>query len=129
MFGEKVHRRVEFASDEWYYDQKLISIRVDEWMRKEGNSKRTFEVSDAGLGRIDRISWHPEQIPPSRFDSFFDAHLILDGFNPEKWATIRPLIRMMFNNDTNGTSSAWQILWCDEYAEKFNRNKLIVGNT
>lgn len=113
VFGSKVRDDVGFASDEWYYDQKLVSIRISEWIHRGTNQNFVFEVSDDGLSRIDRASWHPENIHLSSLGSYFDAHLILDGYLPEKWSTIRPLIHLMYNE------TSWQSNWCESYAEKF----------
>ena len=114
FFGERVHRRVEFASDDWYLDQNVVSIRIDEWIRRHGTKDPTYRVSDVGFGRIDRMSWNPQRIRPSNFKFFFDAHLIEEGFIPKKWLTIRPLLHLMYNK------SSWQTNWSNNYAAEFH---------
>lgn len=114
FFGEKVYRGADFGTGEWYYDQKLISILVEEWMKKEFNQNVTYEVSYDLNGRIDRSSWNPEEIKESQFERYFDAHLPLDGFLPENWSKILPLIQLMYGS--NHTS------WFDVYVKKFYQN-------
>ena len=33
-YGAIVRRPVEYASPEWYYDQKMVSIRIAQWIQK-----------------------------------------------------------------------------------------------
>ena len=114
FFGERVHRRVIFASDEWSLDQKLVSIRVDQWIRHQSSRRESvYEVSDEGLYRIDRSSWNADKIRPSSFRNYFDTHLLIDGFMPDKWNSIKPLLNLMYNKSTFGSE------WCNRYATRF----------
>ncbi len=113
-FGGRVHRRVEFASDDWYLDQKVISIRIDEWIKSQNSEDPTYKVSDVGLRRIDRASWNPHRIRPNAFQYYYDAHLIEEGFLPKKWLMIRPLLYLMYNR------TSWQTNWSNIYAAEFH---------
>ncbi len=121
VFGEKVKKKVEFASDEWYYDQKYLSIMIDKWMKKDSNKNLTFDLPFNPNGRIDRSSWRPETVKESQFESnYYDSHLIFNGFQPERWSTIRPLIKLMYTDDS------WQSSWCDDYAKQFYSNFIMA---
>ena len=115
VFGRRVYNPVEYASSDWYIDQKLISIRVDQWIRKKANSSTgnlTFEPSDDGFYRIDRDEWRPDLIPMSEFSTCFDVHLIRNGFLPVNWKTIQMILNYMYDSRTRD--------WCDTYAKEFH---------
>lgn len=117
VFGRRVYKDVQFASDDWYFDQKLISIRADEWIRRRQSAEKenvTFELSDDDFYRIDRDEWKPDQIPVSLFPKCFDVHLIRDGFLPHNWITIQIILNYMYSN-----SDAGVIDWCNRYANEF----------
>jgi hypothetical protein len=100
-FGESVHLPVEFASDDWYLDQRLVSIRIDEWVsRQPSKDVSVYEISDAGFYRIDRSSWNAGNIQQSSFNKYFDSHLPLNGFIPETWNTVQPLLRNMYGENS-----------------------------
>lgn len=109
-----VRQRVIFGSQAWSMDQKLVTVKLNEWRRKLGASDTTYEVSDDGFKRIDRASWHPKRISTDSFLHFYDAHLIEDGFTPEGWNMIRPLIHLMFD------PVSWETQWAYVYAETFH---------
>jgi hypothetical protein len=114
VFGQQARKPVVFASDNWYMDQKMMSIRIDEWINRQNSTEDSvYKVSDDGLSRIDRSSWNPSNFQPSSFGSYYDAHLILDGFMPERWRTIQLLLHLMY--DENST----QYEFCNRYATKF----------
>jgi len=33
-YGPLVRRPVEYGSPDWYYDQKLVSVRIGQWIEK-----------------------------------------------------------------------------------------------
>lgn len=112
FFGERVHNRVIFASEDWYLDQKLVSIRVAQWI-SQNSQDYVYKVSDEGLKRIDRINWNADKIQPSSFGNYFDTHLLVDGFMPDKWESIKPLLNLMYNK------SPFRSEWCNRYASRF----------
>ena len=112
VFGENVRRKVEFGSDNWYLDQKMISIRVQEWIDKQNSSKLVSEKSDTNFYRLDRANWRTDVLTRSMLRHFFDAHLPINGYVPSIWKTIRPLIRFMYND-------SWQVEWSECYATTF----------
>jgi hypothetical protein len=115
VFGERVRQPVVFASNDWYYDQKLVSIRVHEWIdRQPLKNDSVYRASDAGLKRIDRIRWNADKIKPSDFDSYFDSHLHVDVFMPYKWKTIQPLLHLMYDKKST------QYEFCDGYRTGFH---------
>lgn len=118
MFGQRVRQSVAFASDDWYMDQKMLSIRVDQWLsRRHGNQSKNqasvYKASDSGLLRIDRSYWSAEDIRPNSFVNYYDAHLIYDGFTPENWKTIQPLLRLMYGKNST------RYEFCNRYATEF----------
>lgn len=123
VFGERVYQRVVFASDDWYLDQKLISIRFDEWISLRNPDDYLYKVSDAGFQRIDRAGWNVDGIDPNHFANYFDAHLPLNGFVPKVWSTIAPLIRLMYGN------SSLESEWCNSYATRFHEKTLLNGSS
>ncbi|XP_032791043.2 uncharacterized protein LOC116928077 [Daphnia magna] len=114
VFGERVHRPIIFASEDWYFDQKLISIRVDQWIKRQQEENCTYRVSDQGLSRIDRSSWNPDSIQPSVFQNYYDTHLPLEGFKPAVWESIKPLVLLMYSEGSS------QIEWSNAYAKRFH---------
>ena len=38
MFGERVRNLVVFASDDWFMDQKMMSVRIDQWIHRQNSS-------------------------------------------------------------------------------------------
>lgn len=112
-FGPIVRRRVQYDSAEWYFDQKLISIKIDEWKRRGCNTEAVVEVSDAGFTRLDRARWTADQLSPRQFDKKYDAHLLLNGFLPDQWKRIMPLIELMYGKHSPNTK------WADQYSAEF----------
>ena len=110
-FGPAVNEEVTFASDNWYLDQKMISIRIQEWINRHSDD-RVSKKSDSGYRRIDRSHWN---IDMTSLDGYFDSHLPLNGYLPETWKKIKPLIILMFGE------GSWQLSWADEYAQEFHQ--------
>lgn len=115
IFGEQVRKPVEFASNDWCMDQKMMSIRIDEWINRQNSTEDSvFKVSDDGLSRIDRSSWNLSNVQPYSFGNYYDAHLILDGFMPERWRTaIQPLLHLMYEKNST------RYEFCNRYATIF----------
>ena len=113
-FGPKVRQKVVYASDDWYLDQKMVSIRVQQWIDSH-SSDLVFEKSDANFSRIDRPNWNLDGLDQFTLRNYYDAHLPVNGYVPHVWKTIRPLIHSMYNN-------SWQISWCESYATEFFLN-------
>ena len=110
-FGPAVNEEVTFASDNWYLDQKMISIRIQEWIDRHSDQS-VARKSDWGYARIDRQRWRPERIPLSTWSHYYDAHMPEHGYDPATWTTIRPLVQRMYGN-------TWRMRWCDKYASEF----------
>lgn len=121
VFGDKVRQSVVYASKDWFLDQKLISIRVHDWIDRhetsssQHNESIVYKASDAGLHRIDRKKWNADKIMPSAFNSYFDSHLHMDGFMPNKWKSIQPLLHLMYDN-----TSSTRYAFCDLYRTGFH---------
>jgi len=88
---------------------------IDKWIKTGSNKNLTFDLPYDSSGRSDRINWRAEFIRQSDFERYYDAHLIVGGFRPERWSTIRPLIKLMYND-------SWQASWSDSYAKQFYSN-------
>ena len=118
MFGERVRNSVVFASDDWFMDQKMMSVRIDQWIHRQNSSSSdvptVYKVSDSGYFRIDRSDWNVDEIQPYSLANYYDAHLILDGFMPDNWnKSIQPLLRLMYG----GHSTLYA--FCNTYATQF----------
>lgn len=117
IFGEKVRDRVLFASGHWFLDQKLLTLRIDEWFNRQNSSSQehcVYQVSDDGFERLHRMDWNVQDLTASSFRRFYDAHLPVAGFKPVKWKTIKPLLHLMYDKD----SALYE--FCDHYAMGFN---------
>ena len=119
-FGDQVRREVIYASADWFLDQKMISVRVQQWIDAH-SSDLVLEKSDTGLSRVDRPNWHPENIDQSSLGNYYDAHLPVFGYQPHTWKTIRPLIRLMFND-------SWQVEWSESYTAGFHFKYVETAN-
>jgi len=113
-FGPKVRKQVEFASDSWYFDQKLVSIRIDQWMRRNPELV-VLEVSDQIYERIDRSSWNAGKLNISQFEIQYDSHLLGSGYRPFRWILTRQLLYLMYGRQS------WQTKWCHAYAKLFHK--------
>lgn len=112
-FGEKARRTsIIVGQEEWYMDQRIVSIRLSEWIMKYGNSS-VYRVSDNGFYRLDRLSWNADKLAPESFKVRFDAHLPEKGFLPVQWKRIQPLLTLMYGKNS------WQARWCDNYTKEF----------
>lgn len=92
----------------WFVDQKIISIRIQDWVDRLNKTLAIYRVSDKGYKRLDRIYWKVNE----DIESYFDAHMLLKPFQSSKWSDkILPLIDMMYN-ESDAT-------WCQEYVDQF----------
>ena len=112
-FGPRVRKKVKFASRQWFYDQLTISIRLSEWIERNTN-QTIYRVSDEGFDRVDRIDWFPEWLDAESFKLQYDVHLPLELYLPPNWASIQPLIRLMYDDRK-------EIGWFDGYVLQFYR--------
>ena len=94
-------------------DQQMVSIRIAEWVARN-NNKYIYKVSDEGFKRIDRESWNADELDEATIQKLYDAHLPIKPFLPEKWKTIRPLVKLLYVG-----SDSWKVRWCDQYAKEF----------
>ncbi|EFX63539.1 hypothetical protein DAPPUDRAFT_119127 [Daphnia pulex] len=106
VFGEQVRRPLVVGEEGWYMDQRMISIRLLEWMTKHGNSS-VYRVSDHGFSRFDRIAWNVGDLLPESFARQFDAHLPEKMFLSSQWKrNIQPLLLLMYGKHS------WEARWC-----------------
>jgi hypothetical protein len=141
IFGQQVRHRVQYASSDWFVDQKFITLSIHQWlnrrqrqtnssaasMAKLANNQMVYKVSDVGLRRLDRFNWNVNlkqlKASSSSLDmldgSYYDAHLPRGGFQPAKWNSIRPLLRLMYGGRGKASSSTYR--FCDSYATTFRR--------
>jgi hypothetical protein len=113
VFGEKARTPVVVGEETWYMDQKLVSIRLAEWMDMHGQST-IYRVSDKGFSRADRGSWQEvKTFNSEQFLTKFDSHLPEKGYLPVQQAKIKPLIDFMYGKDS------WEAKWIDEYNQDF----------
>ena len=116
VFGEMARSPVVVAQPTWYMDQRMTSIRLTEWMEKNGHSFSVYRVSDVGFSRLDRNEWNADILLPENFTLKFDAHLPVKIYLPVQWNRIvRPLLNLMYGKDS------WQTKWCEDYAREFSK--------
>lgn len=70
-------------------------------------------VSDEGYERLDRVAWNPQDLSQEEFEARFDAHLPTKIFLPDRWDSIRPLLRLMYGK------KSWQFAWSENYYAQF----------
>lgn len=142
IFGQQVRHRVQYASSDWFVDQKFISLSIHQWLNGRqrqtnssaasmANNQMVYKVSDVGLRRLDRYNWNVNlkqlKASSSSLDmldaSYYDAHLPMGGFQPAKWNSIRPLLRLMYGGRGRGkaATSSSTYRFCDSYAITFRR--------
>nr|CAH0108971.1 unnamed protein product [Daphnia galeata] len=115
VFGEMARSPVVVAQPTWYMDQRMTSIRLTEWMEKNGQGS-VYRVSDVGFSRLDRNEWNADILMPENFTHKFDAHLPVKIYLPVQWNRIvRPLLNLMYGKDS------WQTKWCEDYAREFSK--------
>jgi hypothetical protein len=118
VFGEIVRSPVIVDQETWYMDQRLVSIRLAEWMELHGQST-VYRVSDNGFSRADRANWaEVEHLNLETFMSKFDSHLPGKSYLLSQQAKIRPLIDFMYGN--NSLESKWIEKYNKEFLEKVN---------
>lgn len=117
IFGHQVRHRVIFASADWFLDQKFVTMSIEQWLSHHQTSPKkdcVYKVSDVGFQRLNRLAWNVNKMSASSFAKLYDAHLIVGGFQPHKWKSIRPLLHLMYGNG----SSLYQ--FCDQFAKRFH---------
>ncbi len=112
VFGKPARNQVVVGEDSWYMDQRMISIRITEWIAKFGNSS-VFRVSDDGFYRVDRSQWDSDLLLVENLSDQFDAHLITKGYLPLQQKRIKPLIDLMYGKNSS------EAKWCSKYNEGF----------
>lgn len=117
-FGNRGLQPAKFDLNDWYLDQKYVSIRIEEWINRQNSKDVMCNVSNAGLSRIERTSWNSYHFQPSLLENHYDAHLILEGYLTRNWVTLKPLAQIMYGN------SSWQLEWMDKYVKDFNTRLL-----
>lgn len=113
--GSVVNQDVVVAEDTWYVDSRLVSIRIAQWMERHGNES-VYHVSDDGWTRVDKARWDAAELNRTAFERRYDAHLLAFSFKPDVWARAKPLVNLMYGE--NSTLAKY----CDEYTAKFFSN-------
>jgi len=112
----------------WYTDQRLISILLaDSNMVTEDGVPR-FNVSYVGrhtlVDRIDRARWHSLTTRAMALAITrgikVDAHLPFDGYRPEVWMRIRPLVESLYRKRDEQGNSKW-LTWSTTFVDEFQR--------
>ena len=111
---------VKGKNDEWYMDQKIISILVQKWINSnvERRKKVLYLPRNTGQDRIDRNRW-PCEVEISKK---VDAHLPNNAFMTKKWRETKPLLKLLTLNDTE------LYAWCISYHKKFSETLVEVRN-
>ena len=78
----------------WYMDQRMISMRLSDWMDKYGGSNVQFVPRDVGRDRLDVNYWIPYSLHGKS-----DIHILSGAYKPGIWEKIRPLIKLMYSKD------------------------------
>ena len=117
-YGPDVRVKTVIASSNWYLDQHVVSVRIQHWMNNHGD-RDVFMVSDQGFNRVDRPRWQSDidkcLADPAYFEKMYDAHLPLHPYLPNTWNLTRPLINLMYGNNS------WQSVWADDYTNGFHQ--------
>jgi hypothetical protein len=115
-YGPGVRVKTAIDTSNWYLDQHVVSVRIQHWMNNHGGQD-VFMVSDEGFTRIDRLRWKSDidkcQADRGYFEKMYDAHLPLNPYLPDTWNLTRPLIHLMYGNNS------WQASWADDYTKGF----------
>ena len=91
-FGGIVDKPYNKGSKAWFLDQKMLSVRIDDFLHGNGRSYMQMVPRQVFMDRIDRGRW----LVPDTLDGIVDTHLPYDGFKDKPWATMVPLIRLMY---------------------------------
>ena len=78
----------------WYMDQRMISMRLSDWMDKYGGNNVEFVPRDVGRDRLDVNYWMPYSLHGKS-----DIHILPGAYKPGVWEKIRPLIKLMYSKD------------------------------
>lgn len=111
-FGALVNQKVVVAEQTWYLDQKLVSIRIAQWMQRHGN-ETVHVVSDDGWTRVDRARWDAAVLNQTSFEKRYDAHLPVFTFRPDQWSKVLPLVKLMYGENSTLTN------YCEDYTKGF----------
>lgn len=106
--NETVHKGGNIG---WFMDQRMISIRIKEWLDKHGDQWASMVDRNVPKDRIDRASWRIASIASKN-----DTHLLVGGHKQETWKLIRPLLTQMYGQDSSEHD------WCEEYFSLFQHN-------
>ena len=69
----------------WYMDQRMISMRLSDWMAQHGGSNVEFVPRDVGRDRLDVNYWMPYSLHGKS-----DVHILPGAYKPGIWEKIRP---------------------------------------
>lgn len=96
----------------WYFDQKMVSILIHEWMKKGNHKDKVYmKARNVGSDRIDRGNWKVETL-----EGKTDSHLLLvDGYKMENWQRTLKLLELMY------PKNASEIDFANSYVDKFRK--------
>ena len=102
---------------DWYIDQKLISIRLNQWMVKNGRKNVILKPRNTRVDRFDRIrpQWNCRN-----FMSKNDAHLPINGIQNNSWNDIRCLLQAMYKGKNKELQYA--INYKNNFTKYFNQD-------
>ena len=78
----------------WYMDQRMISMRLSDWIGKHGGSNVEFVPRDVGRDRLDVNYWMPYSLHGKS-----DIHILPGAYKPGVWEKIRPLFKLMYSKN------------------------------
>lgn len=84
-----------------------------------------YLVSDQGFRRLDRDTWYVKDLNISGMETIYDAHIPLRLYLPKQWDLVKPLINLMYGENS------WQTSWSEKYFLNFKdkcKNYLNFGN-
>lgn len=112
VFGESARSKVIMNQTTWFMDQKLVSIRLAEWMDKHRNNT-VFRETGQRSRQLDRTDWDARKLSPENLQHINAAHLLRKSYLPIRWLRINPLVSHMYGQNT------WQATWIDKYNQQF----------
>ena len=108
-FGDMVYKEVtKGENDGWYLDQRMISVRLQQFAENHGTGSVVLVPRTVGIDRIDRSGWDTHTLRDKK-----DVHLLDNGHLPATWLEIRRLLDSMYGAGTP------ELLWAEEYRRGF----------
>ncbi|KAK2151894.1 hypothetical protein LSH36_347g03022, partial [Paralvinella palmiformis] len=105
VYGKSSCEDVLRGGQGWFIDQAMISLRIEQWKRKEENGTRKIYIYQRSFksDRIDKTRWQVTVL-----DGIIDAHLLQYGYKSHTWKLMRPLLILLYHNPI-------EVSRCDNY--------------